>query len=258
VGSRIWPSSSIGLLSKQGTGKNCRAVIGMNKSTAGALSLCLLAAQFGIAEPLYVKPPTPGEQLIGNRAIVRLIVPEDTGVYLDSMREDLDYREQVFQAVKSSDAAATTIDDNSELNKYSSEMFKSVEIPEPEELIAAPGTGYQGRQQATQERKKKPTDPIGITSVEFIAKELTKSVQSAVAQPGEVGANTKPSPETAAVLAVTNDDLVGPKGSSNLGKYDNLAASAEIKPLESSFLYVLLCKIGLMPPGKVGLSDDCD
>lgn len=227
----------------------------MKLNSAGKLFLCMLAASSGSTEPIYVEAPGPADQFTGHLAILQMIVPQDQHQEFSPLQDTLDLREQVYREVMAGDVGEiSTADDTSKLDQHASAVFKSVAIPAPDKILAP------AEEANLKQRNNHPVDPFDITSAEFMLKNLVKGVATEIKKLTPQDAEhekLKQSAETQAVLAVTHDELFDQDRSPRLNKPYNLVASDDIAPLESSFLYVLLCKIGLASPSKNSLDGEC-
>jgi hypothetical protein len=231
----------------------------MNLNTVGAFVACVLTAPYSSSAPVYTETPAAAEEISGHDAIVRVLSSRTHNQELvNQARGELDLSRQVYFEVAAVDVAQVNTSDagnaTGKLDTHSYAVFKTVSIPPPAQLISPT---------EKPDRKKsngRSADAIDITSEDFMLSNLTRSVVEEVQQyqAGDRVGRPVVSTETRSVLAVTNDDLVDPAQARKRKNKKKLESMDVDEPSQSTFLYRLLCKTGLMTPEKVGLSNDCD
>jgi hypothetical protein len=226
----------------------------MNLNSAGVLTVCVLAASLTTAEPLYVSSAVPAKQLAGHGSVVRMILPESAGDDFADVQDNLDYSGQLYAAILRTDSGATrAAREQSDLYKHSSEVFKTLEMPTPQQLL---DNSPEAQERYPQRNTNGTGLGVGITA-EMVIKDLAKDIRQEMGVENYTSTGSRAA-ETAGFLAVSNDEF-SPQAQRKAvqissGKLDITVTASDSSPI----LLVLLCKLGLMRPGPLGLDDDCE
>ena len=225
----------------------------MNLTSAGVLTVCILIASLSSAEPVYVDDAVPAKQLDGHGAVLRMMLPADADDDFSDVHDGLDYSEQLYVAVLRTDSGASrAAREQSDLYKHSSEVFKTLEMPTPEQLL-------ENRPESEEPYPRRRTNAagmgVGITA-EMVIKDLAKEIRTEMDLDMQFAGSR--SAETAGFLAVSNNEF-SPEAQKKAAQISTGAIEISATASDrSSILLVLLCKLGLMKPEGLGLDDDCE